>query len=95
MVEYYIHSTAYSKADEILNGIDPVLAEQDPVVESLQKVIVENPSFDDNDLIEIVQQVYSDFKKDTSKTVSKKVSQPKKQETKTPKKQDFVDWDEI
>ena len=95
VAEYYMHSTAYSKADEILSGIDPLLAEQDPVVESLQKVIVENPDFDDNDLIEIVQTVYSDFKKDASKTVSKKASPPKKQETKTPKKQDFVDWDEI
>mgnify|MGYP003329193267 CR=1 FL=1 len=95
VAEYYMHSTAYSKADEILSGIDPMLAEQDPVVESLQKVIVENPDFDDNDLIEIVQTVYSDFKKDASKTVSKKAIPPKKQETKTPKKQDFVDWDEI
>ena len=95
VAEYHIHSKAYSKAEDILGQIDSVLVEQDPVVESLQKVIVENPSFDDNDLIEIVQQVYSDFKKDTSKTVSKKASPPKKQETKTLKKQDFVDWDDI
>lgn len=95
VAEYYMHSAAYSKADEILSGIDPLLAEQDPVVESLQKVIVENPDFDDNDLIEIVQTVYSDFKKDASKSVSKKASPPKKQETKTLKKQDFVDWDDI
>ena len=96
VAEYHMHSTAYSKADEILNGIDPLLAEQDPVVESLQKVIVENPDFDDNDLIEIVQTVYSDFKKDASKSVSKKASVPKKQVTKTSQsKQDYMDWDEI
>ena len=95
VAEYYVHSTAYSKADQILSGIDPLLAEQDPVIESLQKVIVENPDFDDNDLIEIVQTVYNDFKKDASKSVSKKASPPKKQTTKTPKKQDFVDWDDI
>lgn len=95
VAEYHIHSKAYSKAEDILGQVDSLLVEQDPVVESLQKVIVENPSFDDNDLIEIVQQVYSDFKKDTSKTVSKKASPVKKQETKTPIKQDFVDWDEI
>jgi hypothetical protein len=96
VAEYYMHSAAYSKADEILSGIDPLLAEQDPVVESLQKVIVENPDFDDNDLIEIVQTVYSDFKKDASKSVSKKASPPKKQETKnTQSKQNYMDWDEI
>ena len=96
VAEYYMHSTAYSKADEILSGIDPLLAEQDPVVESLQKVIVENPDFDDNDLIEIVQTVYSDFKKDASKSVSKKASVPKKQVTKiSQSKQDYMDWDEI
>lgn len=95
VAEYYTHSTAYSKADEILTGIDPLLAEQDPVIESLQKVIVENPDFDDNDLIEIVQTVYSDFKKDASKIVSKKAIPPKKQETKSLNKQDYVDWDEI
>lgn len=95
VAEYHMHSKAYSKAEDILGQVDSLLVEQDPVVESLQKVIVENPSFDDNDLIEIVQQVYSDFKKDTSKTVSKKASPVKKQETKTPIKQDFVDWDEI
>tara|TARA_A100001037_G_C15129789_1_gene628104 strand:+ start:173 stop:1330 length:1158 start_codon:yes stop_codon:yes gene_type:complete len=96
VAEYYIHSTAYSKADEILGRIDPVLASQDPVVESLQKVIVENPSFDDNDLIEIVQQVYNDFKKDTSKTVSKKAITPKKQETEQSRdNEDYVDWDDI
>lgn len=95
VAEYHAHSTAYSKADEILTGIDPLLAEQDPVIESLQKVIVENPDFDDNDLIEIVQTVYSDFKKDASKIVSKKAIPPKKQETKSLNKQDYVDWDEI
>jgi len=96
VAEYHMHSTAYSKADEILSGIDPLLAEQDPVVESLQKVIVENPDFDDNDLIEIVQTVYSDFKKDASKSVSKKASVPKKQVTKISQSaQDYMDWDEI
>jgi len=96
VAEYHMHSTAYSKADEILSGIDPLLAEQDPVVESLQKVIVENPDFDDNDLIEIVQTVYSDFKKDASKSVSKKASVPKKQETKnTQSKENYMDWEEI
>ena len=96
VAEYHMHSKAYSKAEDILGQVDSLLVEQDPVVESLQKVIVENPSFDDNDLIEIVQQVYSDFKKDTSKTVSKKASPVKKQSTKTPMKQEnYVDWEDI
>ena len=83
VAEYYVHSAAFSKSEVVLNQVNPDLIKNDNIVESLQKVIVENPSFDDNDLIEIVQEVYGDAKKKASKTVSKKVSQAeKKQETK-------------
>ena len=97
VAEYYVHAAAFSKADEVLSSIDPVLADQDEVVESLQKIIVENPSFDDNDLMEIVQEVYGNVKKEASKSVSKKVSdnQVSKKQANTRSKEEFIDWDEL
>jgi Xaa-Pro aminopeptidase len=95
IAEYHMHSEAFSRAGDILSSVNPTLADQDQVVESLQKVIVENPSFDNDDLKEIVEEVYGDMIKQASKTVSKK-AEPKKQETKTPRKKDnVVDWDDL
>ena len=91
-----MHSEAFSRADDVLLSISPILADQEQVVESLQKVIMENPSFDNNDLKDIVEEVYSDFLKETSKSVSKKADAPKKQESKTAQsKQNVVDWDDL
>ena len=97
VAEYYIHSEAFSRADNVLESISPVLAEQEQIVESLQKVIVENPSFDNNDLKEIVEEVYSDFLKESSKSVSKKADAPKKQESSKSKsiQEDVIDWDDL
>ena len=96
VAEYYIHSEAFSRADDVLLSISPILADQEQVVESLQKVIVENPSFDNNDLKEIIEDVYSDFLKETSKSVSKKADAPKEQKSKTSQsKQNVVDWDDL
>ena len=100
VAEYYVHSEAFSKADVILNQVSPSLAEQQNIVESLQKVIVENPSFDDNDILELVNEVYGDYVKQTSKTVSKKAakSAPKKKQNVTPsqpKQEEYLDWEEL
>lgn len=96
VAEYHMHSQAFSKADEILAQVNQSLVDDDQVVESLQKVIVENPSFDDNDLLEIVQEVYGNFKQQSSEKVSKKVGKPTKKPS-TPKRQmeDIVDWDDL
>ena len=93
--EYYMHSQAFSKADTILSQVNQNLANDEQIVESLQKVIVENPSFDDNDLLEIVQEVYGNFKEETSKKVSKKVEKPAKKQAVPQQKQDYVDWDDL
>ena len=97
VADYYVHSQAFSRADSILEGISPVLAEQEQIVESLQKVIVENPSFDNDDLKEIVEEVYGDFLKETSKSVSKKVAPKKKQNVQQsqPVSPDILDWDDL
>jgi len=96
VAEYYMHSEAFSRADSILTEVNPVLSENDQVIESLQKVIMENPSFDNNDLKEIVEEVYGDVIKQTSKTVSKKAIPPKEQKpTKSASKEDFLSWEDL
>ena len=69
-------------------------------VENLQKVIVENPSFDDNDLLDIVNEVYGDYVNSLSKKVSNKVAKtaPKKKQSTVPSKpskEDILDWDDL
>tara|TARA_R100000951_G_C2652384_1_gene184797 strand:- start:2419 stop:3585 length:1167 start_codon:yes stop_codon:yes gene_type:complete len=97
VAEYYTHASAFSKAEEVLNVIGSNLVDNDEIVESLQKVIVENPSFDNDDLVEIVQEVYGSFKKEASKSVSKKVGQPsaQKKQTNAQPKQNYTDWDDL
>lgn len=95
VAEYHMHSEAFSRADEILSSVSSQLADQDQVVESLQQVIVENPSFDNDDLKEIVEEVYGDMIDKASKTVSKKAV-PKETKSKEPRKKDnYVDWDDL
>lgn len=96
VAEYYLTSQAFNKAESILSNISPVLASENHIVETFQKVIMQNPNFDDNDLIDIVQDVYGDFIKQTSKTVSKKADAPKKQEKKVSQsKETYMDWEDL
>lgn len=100
VTEYYIHSNAFSRAGDILSQVSPSLVQQENVIDSLQKVIVENPSFDNNDLIELVNEVYGDYIKQTSKNVSNKVakSAPKKKQNVTPAKpkvEEYLDWEDL
>ena len=100
VAEFHVHYSAFSKADSILNQVSESLAEDQEIVESLQKVIVENPSFDDNDLIGIVNEVYGDYVKSISKKVSNKASKtaPKKKQSTNPsqpKKEEYLDWEDL
>lgn len=94
---YHVNKMAFSKAGDVLNQVNPSLSNETEIVESLQKVIMENPQFDDNDLLEIVNEVYGEFKEETSKTLSKKAMPKKKEnvETPKPKKEEFLDWDDL
>lgn len=95
VADYYVNVQAFNKADAILGQIDPNLSEQDEIIDTLQDIIIQNPEFDDQDLVDIVSQVYADTKAKASKSVSKKAS-PKKQEKKEPKsKEDYLDWDDL
>jgi hypothetical protein len=97
VAEYYTHASAFSKAEEVLNIVDSNLVSNDELVESLQKVIVENPSFDNDDLIDIVQEVYGNFKKEASKSVSKKVGKApaQKKQVNTQSSENYLDWDDL
>lgn len=95
VAEYHMHSQAFSKADSILSQVNQNLSSDQQIVESLQKVIVENPNFDDNDLLDIVQEVYGNAKQETSKKVSKKVEKPAKKQAVPQQKQEYVDWDDL
>lgn len=94
---YHTGKISFSKATNILNEVNPRLAEDDTIVDSLQTVILENPSFDDNDLLEIVNQVYGEFKETTSKTLSKKAPAKKKERVEPPKPkiENVLDWDDL
>lgn len=94
---YYVGKQTYSKATSILSQVNPSFTSDTKIVESLQRVIVENPSFDDNDLMDIVKEAFGNYKETASKTVSKKAKQPpKKQETKeSQSKQDYLDWEDL
>tara|TARA_Y100000813_G_scaffold12488_1_gene8573 strand:+ start:1937 stop:3088 length:1152 start_codon:yes stop_codon:yes gene_type:complete len=95
VAEYHMHSEAFSRADDILSSINPQLADQDQVVESLQQVIVENPSFDNDDLKEIVEEVYGDMVNKASKTVSKKAAPKETKSITSRKKDNYVSWDDL
>ena len=96
VAEFHIHMNAYNRSEDILSGVDESLVQNEEVVETLQNIIIENPSFDNDDLLEIVQDVFGNAKKEVSKTVSKKAAMPKEQSTKEPRKQEeYVDWEDF
>ena len=97
VAEFHIHTSAYMKADEILESVNPSLAQDDKILETFQKIIVDNPSFDDNDLVEIVNEVYGNVQKETSKSVSKKVEKPveKKQSINERSKEAFMSFEDL
>lgn len=96
IADYHLNLKAFQKAEYILDNIQEGLSNQDEIINTLQDIIMRNPDFDDNDLSDIVLQVYNDTKNKASKSVSKKMSS-QKQTTKTasPSKQEYLDWDDL
>lgn len=97
VAEYYMHSAAFAKSEEVLSQINPDLIKNDEIVESLQKVVIENPSFDNDDLLEIVKEVYGSAQKEASKSVSKKVTQtaPKQKISGSKEKEYYSSFDDL
>jgi len=78
--EYIQYNKSYSRAEEILNQVDPSLLKQSDLVESLQEEIFKYPDWTDQDLREVVQNALGLEQKKASQSVSNKVnSAPKKQ----------------
>lgn len=97
VAEFYIHTNAYKKADQILESVNPSLTQDNNILETFQKIIVDNPSFDDNDLLDIVKEVYGNVEEQASKSVSKKAKPVKqeKQNINQRSKEAFVSFEDL
>lgn len=87
--DYVVNSRAYDKAESILTEME-VNLDNENLIDNFQSIIVKNPSFDDNDLKEIITNTVkaneqNSAKKQIEKRIKKsepkgKVKQEKKQE---------------
>ena len=89
---------AYNTAAEILESTNPTLVDNDEVLDNLQQIIVDNPDFTEQDIVDIVNEVYGGIQKKASKSVSKKISNNVPKEIEKPSDrayEDYVDWEDI
>lgn len=95
--EYAMHKNAYIKASNMVEEVIPSLGTNAEVIESIQTMIVENPGYGDDIYRELVQEAYGNIVKDSSKKVSKKVSDTKKAKAKAePKaKEEWTSFDDF
>ena len=94
--QYVNECRAFSKSDELLSSISPKLSENEEVLESVQKMVLENPDFADEDYLEIIKGAYEETLKTASKSVSKKVEKaPAKQEPKERKREEYLSFDDL
>ena len=78
--EYILHNRAYDKAEHILGTVHSSLQKDSSIVDALQQEIMKYPDWTDDQLLEIVREVFGTKTKQISKSVSNKVnSVPKKQ----------------
>jgi len=99
VAQYYYNVTAYQAAHDILNQTNPALISNAEVLDNLQQIIVDNPDFSEQDIVDIVNEVYGGIQKQASKNVSQKISnqnssQPKKSNAKRDY-EDYVDWEDF
>jgi len=94
--QYVNECRAFSKSDELLSSISPKLSENNEILESVQKMVLENPDFADEDYLEIINGAYEETLKTASKSVSKKVGKaPAKQEPKERKREEYLSFDDL
>lgn len=94
--QYVNECRAFSKSDELLSSISPKLSENEEVLESVQKMVLENPDFADEDYLEIIKGAYEETLKTASKSVSKKVEKaPAKQDQKERKREEYLSFDDL
>ena len=73
VADYYQHKTAFSLASELVNKVDSTLTSNEEIIDSVQKMIYDNPSFSDDDYLELIEKVYGSVKKKSSQAVSNKI----------------------
>jgi hypothetical protein len=104
--QYVNFNRAGERADNLLEKFDASLKDNKDVYNSLQDSIYENPSLDDNDFMELLQEAYGSAKKDEAQAkvdeaVQKKAPSKKKVEEKSGPQPEMVgdnealDWDDL
>ena len=94
--QYVNECRAFSKSDELLSGISPKLSENEEILESVQKMVLENPDFADEDYLEIIKGAYEETLKTASQSVSKKVEKvSEKQEPKERRREEYLSFDDL
>jgi hypothetical protein len=100
-VEYHRHKNAFMLADEITSKIDPALSKQEEVINSVQKMIFENPNLTHDDYSDLVKDVYGSVRKENSQAVSDKIPETEKNSQVNQKKkpvndfENYMDFDEL
>jgi len=97
IVNYLRHKTAFTQADTIINEIAPSLSSNDMVINSVEKLIFDNPEMSKDQIGEMVREVYGKEHMKASKAVSKKIqSKSIEQPVRTlADLEDIVDFDDI
>jgi len=97
IVNYLRHKDAFTRADVVINEVQPSLASNQYVVDAIEKIIFDNPEFTKEQVTEIVKDIYGGEQKKASKAVSKKMQNiSKEQPTRTLEDyENFVDFDDL
>ena len=96
--EFYMELMAYEAANDVLENVNPALAGNDEVLDNLQQIIVDNPDFTEQDIVDIVTEVYGGIQQKASKSVSQKISNSVPSSIEKPSSreyEDYVDWEDI
>jgi len=99
VARYCVQKNAYNKADYLIREVEPNLLENEKVINAVQKLIVDNNEFSDDEIKEIISSLYNKEVKKASKAVSKKIqSSSEKQAEKGTSEEyenyiDFEDFD--
>jgi len=81
--QYYVHKNAYSRTEQLISSMDPSLLQNEVVVETVAKIILQNPEFTDTDVSDLLKQTFKiEKKRSKSEVLTKKVKTGEKKEQK-------------
>jgi len=101
---FITHERAYNRAESLLDSLDGTLKSNDELVNSVHKVIIDNPTWDDNDVNDVIRQGLGLDKKEAEAKLTEKIA--KKEGNTAPKEtkkaqieedieDEIIDWDEL